>query len=427
MTGSDASGRDAARAIAAGPEAGVDVAGIAVAASAGAEGAEANSAFSGVDTAGAASAPSGVEEIGLAAVASGVEAAGAVGALAFDSVSGAAAVADAPMAAVTCPAGVAPDAACPTEPDAACPAEAAPVVACPAEAAPVAACPIEADPDAGGPEAGGPLAAGDFAGCVADADALMGGRPAEESAYHGAPVKLVFAAGSSVLALLFSSWQPLALLALFSLLWSAGRVRLSLLVKAHLLVFALLALCVLGASYLPSIPGLRRGGGVSVRATVLPALRVAVSLNMTLALVLSSPASALSRFTAALRLPDAIFVPVSVVLRFVGVFVSELTQVKEALMARTGQTPLRTALTRPWRLWRGFFTPMVFRALASSDSLALALEMKGLRARSLFWERPPLLPPGDRRRLAAGLAAMALCVMAQYRDAVVALAARVLS
>jgi energy-coupling factor transporter transmembrane protein EcfT len=157
---------------------------------------------------------------------------------------------------------------------------------------------------------------------------------------------------------------------------------------------------------------------------VLPALRITVSLNMTLALVMNTPASALSRTIAALRPPDAVFVPVSVALRFVGVFVAELTQVREAAVARTGR-PLRvTALTRPWRLWRAVMAPMAFRALASSDSLALALEMKGVRSRALFWRRPPLLPPGDRWRLALGLIALALCLAAQYRDALAGIAAR---
>jgi energy-coupling factor transporter transmembrane protein EcfT len=228
-----------------------------------------------------------------------------------------------------------------------------------------------------------------------------------------------------VLALWLNSWQALAVLALFSLLWSSGRVKPSLLAKAHLFLFAALGVCLLGAAYIPAPGGGMRGGpGLSVRMAVLPALRVAVSMNMALALVMSSPASALSRFIAAAKLPDPLFVPLSVALRFVAVFVSELPQVKDALEARTGEPLARTALSRPWRLWRGFLAPMVFRALASADSLALSLEMKGLRSKSLFWKRAGAFPAADRARLARGAAALGLCLAVQYREAVAALAFR---
>ncbi|MDR2351621.1 MAG: energy-coupling factor transporter transmembrane protein EcfT, partial [Deltaproteobacteria bacterium] len=55
------------------------------------------------------------------------------------------------------------------------------------------------------------------------------------------------------------------------------------------------------------------------------------------------------------------------------------------------------------RLWRGFFIPLVFRALASADELSLALEMKGLKREALTWPRPPIFTRKDLTLILLGV------------------------
>jgi energy-coupling factor transport system permease protein len=247
---------------------------------------------------------------------------------------------------------------------------------------------------------------------------MMMAEEREESSegYHGAPVKLLFTFLSSILALILSRWEPLVFLAAVSIVWAAGKVRLSLLIKAYIILAIALIICFLGAMYLPAIGGPRpiTASSSKIRFTLLPALRMMVSLNMTLALVCSVPAGALSRLVSALPLPDFLFIPLIIVFRFIGTFVEEVSLVREALVAKTGRNLAYLAFLRPWKLWRGFFIPMVFRALAGADELSLALEMKGLRRKALFWERPKLLTKKDILILLVGLSIAGLCLYWQF-------------
>ncbi|MDR1545838.1 MAG: CbiQ family ECF transporter T component [Deltaproteobacteria bacterium] len=237
-----------------------------------------------------------------------------------------------------------------------------------------------------------------------------------DQGYAGAPLKCLFAAAASILALILS--QPAALMALAAgaLLWSSRRVRPALLLKAHLLLAAGLALCLAGSAFVPAAIGGRAATSWSLwlKMAVAPALRLTVSLNMTLALAASTPVGALARLAAALPLPDVVFTPLLVVIRFVGAFLDELALTKDAFAVRTGRRWAAAVLARPWRLWRGFGAPLIFRALAVADELALALEMKGMRRRALHWARPPLLERGDGTRLTAAAATAAVCLFLQH-------------
>jgi energy-coupling factor transport system permease protein len=131
-----------------------------------------------------------------------------------------------------------------------------------------------------------------------------------------------------------------------------------------------------------------------------------VSANLLLSLVLSCSFSSLMRLMAALARPDWLFIPLSVAVRFVGTFMAELAMVREALIIRTRQSLIRTVLTRPWLLWRGFLVPMTFRALGGADDLAIAVDMKGIRRRAMTWPGEKLFKKKDIPILLSGLAAV---------------------
>ncbi|MDR2353947.1 MAG: energy-coupling factor transporter transmembrane protein EcfT, partial [Deltaproteobacteria bacterium] len=156
--------------------------------------------------------------------------------------------------------------------------------------------------------------------------------------YHGAPLKLIFAFTASILALALSEFPPLAFLACLSLLWSSRHVKSKTLLKAHLFLLVFLIICLVGSAFIPTLggPSASQNQGISVKMAVLPSLRVMISLNMTLALVLSTPVDALARLVAALKLPNVLFVPLTIIFRFVGTFFIELVRVREALLSRVG-------------------------------------------------------------------------------------------
>ncbi|MDR2460452.1 MAG: energy-coupling factor transporter transmembrane protein EcfT [Deltaproteobacteria bacterium] len=242
----------------------------------------------------------------------------------------------------------------------------------------------------------------------------------QEEGFSGAPIKLIFALCAYILALVLNKWEPLVFLAASSMFWALGKIRLGLLIKAYLILAIFLALCLAGAIYLPALiwsrPASTAGSGLTY--AILPALRMLIGVNMALVLVITVPAGAISRLISALRLPDFLFVPLIIVFRFIGTFVQEFFLVSEATRAKTGRSLIFLALVKPWKLWRGFFVPMVFRALCGADELALALEMKGLTRKSLFWERPKLLNSQDYYLLFVGSIVLLGSIYLQLQGAI---------
>jgi energy-coupling factor transport system permease protein len=226
------------------------------------------------------------------------------------------------------------------------------------------------------------------------------------------PARLVVCLSASILSLWLGTWPPLAVLALASASAAARRVSLGLLLKAWLFLALALSASLLGSLFIP-VPGgdLRASQDFSVyllKHGLLPALRLFSSLNLALWLALSSPSASLSRLLAALPLPNCLFVPMAVMLRFVAALAGDLGQAREAMMAREGQGLMGIFLRRPGALWRGLMVPMVFSALRLSDELSESAELKGLEKKAMFWPRPALLGPKDAGPLLLGAALLAL-------------------
>ncbi|MDR1296975.1 MAG: energy-coupling factor transporter transmembrane protein EcfT [Deltaproteobacteria bacterium] len=235
-----------------------------------------------------------------------------------------------------------------------------------------------------------------------------------DEGYHGAPVKLLFCFCGSLLCLYLSAWPPLALLALVTSARAVRRVGFVLMLKIYLALAVILAVCLLGVKYLPSLSSFQmaRGRpGPGLTFTVIPALRMTVTANLTMCLVMTTPTAALSRLLSAFIRPDWLFIPLTVVLRFVATFLTELTLVREALTARMRTSLGHLALTRPHLLWRGFLVPMTFRTLGGADDLAVNLEIRGLRRRALIWPRPGLFSKFDVPALILGALTLAACLV----------------
>ena len=76
-----------------------------------------------------------------------------------------------------------------------------------------------------------------------------------------------------------------------------------------------------------------------------------------------------------LKLPFIIYLPAAVIIRFIPTFAGDVKQIWESLKIRGFKiNPIRTT--------RLLFTPLLFRALKTSDELGIAAELKGLHAGS---------------------------------------------
>ena len=239
--------------------------------------------------------------------------------------------------------------------------------------------------------------------------------PARPDDFGGAPVKLLFCIAGSLLALYLTHWPALLFLGLATTMGALRLVEIRLMLKIYLALAIILALCLMGAAWLPrpgSFPA-ARAPGLSLKFAILPALRMLVSANLLVSLVMSSSSAALMRLLSAIPWPNWLFIPLAVALRFIGTFITELAQVREALVIRTRQSLWRTVIARPGLLWRGFLVPMTFRALGGADDLAIAVEMKGIERRALNWPRTKLFKRRDIPPLLIGLAVLAVAVYLQ--------------
>jgi energy-coupling factor transport system permease protein len=238
------------------------------------------------------------------------------------------------------------------------------------------------------------------------------GRPGD---FEGAPVGLLFCIAGSLLALYLTKPPALLFLGLASTIEALRLVEAKLMLKVYLALAILLALCLAGAVWLPMLGPFPASQipGLSIKFAVLPALRMLVSANLLISLVMSSSFSSLMRLMSALARPDWLFIPLSVAVRFVGTFIAELAMVREALIIRTRQNLFRTVLTRPWLLWRGFLVPMTFRALGGADDLAIAVDMKGLKRKTMSWPDEKLFKKKDIPVLLSGLATIVMALFLQ--------------
>ncbi|MDR3204703.1 MAG: energy-coupling factor transporter transmembrane protein EcfT [Deltaproteobacteria bacterium] len=234
-------------------------------------------------------------------------------------------------------------------------------------------------------------------------------------------VNLIFCLFGSMLALYLRTWPPLALLVLITFIRAYILLGPRLLIKIHLILALLLLICLSGVVLTPSFRsfgGARPAPGLNATMayTIIPMLRMSVSANLALSLAFRVPTSQISSLIGAAVKFDWLFIPLTVVLRFIGAFLAEINLVRDALMVRTRKSLLKTFFTRPWILWRGFFVPMTFRTLAAADDLAISLEMRGLRRSALFWPRPPIVTKKDAPALAAAIVTLIACLLLSSKD-----------
>lgn len=120
------------------------------------------------------------------------------------------------------------------------------------------------------------------------------------------------------------------------------------------------------------------GIGMKGYTAVVPFLRIAIMMNFSIALILSSQTKKLINVLKTLHTPRVIFLPILVIFRFVPLFSRDIKQIHESIKIRIGSFNFFTMLLKPLLFIRLIMAPSVIRALRSADELAAAAELKGI-------------------------------------------------
>ena len=202
------------------------------------------------------------------------------------------------------------------------------------------------------------------------------GRPDCFPATLDVRTKLFLCVISSLSAIILNSPLALAPLLAASALYALSTKNLKGILAAYLGICLMLGVAAISILLLSLVwPDLAT---LEFDAFMTPFLRIALMLNVVLGLALTSRIQSLLTALKSLHLPSLIYIPASVMIRFIPTFLNDARQVMQALKIRGYPLTPRSMFLHPLRSMRVLFVPLVFRALRSSDDLAMAAELKGM-------------------------------------------------
>jgi len=223
-------------------------------------------------------------------------------------------------------------------------------------------------------------------------------------------VKLLLCLMGSIVSIALSSPLSLGLLALLTTPLALGAARPTIVFKLYIInIFMFIFAIVFSALIGLAVPNLVRW---NIFSMAVPFLRMIISINLLIALALSTPVQLLFDRLQNLRLPSWLFIPLSVAIRFIPTFIDDCAQIRDAARLRSGKG--LSGLYRLFGLWRGLLVPLAFRMLHSADDLAAAAELKGIGVASRYGGRvQPKLSIRDWLVLALAAWAILIAVVLQ--------------
>jgi len=109
-----------------------------------------------------------------------------------------------------------------------------------------------------------------------------------------------------------------------------------------------------------------------------PFLRSCIIMNAVLVLALSSRIQGILLALKSMHLPFCLYVPLTVMVRFLPVFIEDFRMIRESLLIRGCLlNPLRFLLQPAFAI-RLLLMPLLVRSLRASDELGIAAELKGM-------------------------------------------------
>jgi energy-coupling factor transport system permease protein len=227
--------------------------------------------------------------------------------------------------------------------------------------------------------------------------------------------KMAICVLSSMVALFLEEIYPLSVLAMASIIYALLHRRFLVLLIAYgaIVVMGLMAGCCIRIMTL-AMPAM---GKMELHLFFSPFLRVIILINVILALAFSTRVQAILTALKTLRLPLVVYLPVSVMIRFIPSFIVDIKQISESLKMRGYRINPLTVTFHPLLTMRLLFVPVVVRALRSSDELAIAAELKGVGySDKISYYKTTRLSPADY--YAGVVAALLVCAawLFEYQD-----------
>ena len=187
--------------------------------------------------------------------------------------------------------------------------------------------------------------------------------------------KMFITALAAVMTIALSSLNSQLLLFTTSLLYLFALGRYKLIFVSYAVALLMMALSVGFASILTLfIPSM--GKSLELGSLCIPFLRALTVMNTILPMAFTGRLQNILNGLQQLKLPFIIYLPAAVIIRFIPTFAGDVKQIWESLK-------IRGFKINPWQCTiHPLFTPLLFRALKTSDELGIAAELKGLHAGS---------------------------------------------
>ncbi len=202
--------------------------------------------------------------------------------------------------------------------------------------------------------------------------------------------KIIICFFCSLSAIILSGILPMTIMVLASVVYalSTGKIKGVLIAYAGmtLMLTTSVLFVFLASLFLPEF------AGIKPERILLPFLRMILMTNAVLVLALTSRIQLVLTSLKGLRLPGWIYIPASVMIRFIPTFINDLGQIRQTLKIRGYAIGPKAFLLHPVATSRLLIAPLVFRALRSADNLAVAAELKGINAKNkiTLWRQEPM-------------------------------------
>ncbi len=202
--------------------------------------------------------------------------------------------------------------------------------------------------------------------------------------------KIIICFFCSLSAIILSGIQPMLVMVAASVGYalSTGKIKGVLIAYAAMLFMLTTSVLfvLLTALFLPEF------AEIKPERIIMPFLRMILMTNAVLVLALTSRIQLVLSSLKSLRLPGFISIPASVMIRFIPTFLNDFSQIRQTLRIRGYAIGPRAFLLHPITTSRLLIAPLVFRALRSADSLAVAAELKGINTKNkiTLWQNEPM-------------------------------------
>lgn len=190
--------------------------------------------------------------------------------------------------------------------------------------------------------------------------------------------KMIISILTSLLVIPLKSTIPLLILLFFSMLYLLSIRKFVIMGISYLAISAMILMAILSSMLISLFVPQMADAPLSV--FFIPFIRIVIVLNVVLAMALTSKVQGLLSGLKTLKLPYYIYLPATVMIRFIPGFIKDIKQIQESLRTKGYFNSRVFVLTHPRLTIRLLIIPLIIRALRTADELSIAAELKGIGA-----------------------------------------------